>query len=113
MGSTSQVSPNQPFVIPDFPHSLFGSVTIVPRAMDPDFPIGGLWGWHPSNNVTEDVRTLFLTFSRGFLFRNTKQGNSSPRFELIVYIYRTTSPVTNNLCLLEWFYVPSQMSIKF
>ncbi|GMI89292.1 hypothetical protein like AT3G45200 [Hibiscus trionum] len=64
MGSTSH--PNQPLVIPGFPHSLFGSVTIVPRAMDHDFPIGGLWGWHPSNNFTEDDRTLFLTFSRGF-----------------------------------------------
>ncbi|KAK8654881.1 hypothetical protein V6N13_107477 [Hibiscus sabdariffa] len=65
-GNTSQVTPNQPLIIPGFPHSLFGSVTIVPRAMDHDFPIGGLWGWHPSNNVTEDDRTLFLTFSRGF-----------------------------------------------
>ncbi|TYJ25205.1 hypothetical protein E1A91_A07G032800v1 [Gossypium mustelinum] len=41
VGSTSRVIPNQPLVIPGFPHSLFGSVTI-------------------------DDRTLFLTFSRGF-----------------------------------------------
>ncbi|MBA0821042.1 hypothetical protein Goarm_017922 [Gossypium armourianum] len=66
VGSTSRVIPNQPLVIPGFPHSLFGSVTIVPRAMDHDFPVGGLWGWNPSNNVSEDDRTLFLTFSRGF-----------------------------------------------
>ncbi|XWS26230.1 hypothetical protein CRYUN_Cryun26dG0013600 [Craigia yunnanensis] len=66
VGSTSKVIPNQPLVIPGFPHSLFGSFTIVPRAIDHDFPIGGLWGWHPSNNVSEDDRTLFLTFSRGF-----------------------------------------------
>ncbi|XP_021277622.1 uncharacterized protein LOC110411686 [Herrania umbratica] len=66
MGSTSQVISNQPLVIPGFPHSLFGRVTIVPRAMDHGFLVGGLWGWHPSNNVSEDDRTLFLTFSRGF-----------------------------------------------
>ncbi|EOY29501.1 PREDICTED: uncharacterized protein LOC18587807 [Theobroma cacao] len=66
MGSTSQVISNQPLVIPGFPHSLFGRVTIVPRAMDHGFPVGGLWGWHPCNNVSEDDRTLFLTFSRGF-----------------------------------------------
>ncbi|KAE8701599.1 putative Concanavalin A-like lectin protein kinase family protein [Hibiscus syriacus] len=67
MGIAPQVVLNQPLVIPGFPHPLFGNVTIVPRAMDHDFPIGGLWGWHPCNNVTEDERTLFLTFSRGFL----------------------------------------------
>ncbi|KAK8660727.1 hypothetical protein V6N13_051640 [Hibiscus sabdariffa] len=72
MGSTSQVSPNQPLVSPDFPHSLFGSVTIMPRAMDPDFPIGGLWGWRPSNNVTEDDRTLFPTGV--FCFRRRNKG---------------------------------------
>ncbi|OMO90859.1 hypothetical protein COLO4_18841 [Corchorus olitorius] len=59
-------SSSQPLVIPGFPHSLFGSVTIEPRAMDHHFPVGGLWGWHPSNNVSEDDRTVFLTFSRGF-----------------------------------------------
>ncbi|XVF35589.1 hypothetical protein REPUB_Repub18cG0159100 [Reevesia pubescens] len=66
LGSTSRLIPNQPLIIPGFPNSLFGSVTIVPRAMDHDFPIGGLWGWHLSNNVSEDDRTLFPTFSRGF-----------------------------------------------
>ncbi|KAJ0030344.1 hypothetical protein Pint_12380 [Pistacia integerrima] len=69
LGTTpSQVIQNQPLVIPGFPHPLFGGVTIVPRAMDFDFPAGGLWGWSPTNNnnVSEDERTMFLTFSRGF-----------------------------------------------
>ncbi|XVF89303.1 hypothetical protein PTKIN_Ptkin19aG0119500 [Pterospermum kingtungense] len=66
VGSTSRVIPNQPLVIPGFPHSIFGSVTIVPRAMNHHFPVGDLWGWHSSNNVSEDDKTLFLTFSRGF-----------------------------------------------
>lgn len=66
VGSTSHVIPNQPLGISGFPHSLFGSVTVVPRAIDHHFPVGNLWGWHSSNNVSEDDRTLFLTFSRGF-----------------------------------------------
>ncbi|KAF2303853.1 hypothetical protein GH714_023868 [Hevea brasiliensis] len=57
---------NQPLIIPGFPHPLFGSVSIVPMSMDFDFPTGGLWGWDPNNNVSEDDRTMFLTFSRGF-----------------------------------------------
>ncbi|KAJ4826568.1 hypothetical protein Tsubulata_008517 [Turnera subulata] len=53
-------------VVPGFPHPLFGDVTIVPRSTDPYFPTGGIWGWTPSNNISEDDRTMFLTFSRGF-----------------------------------------------
>ncbi|GLT25352.1 hypothetical protein SLA2020_004860 [Shorea laevis] len=66
LGSPSLVTPNNPLNVPGFPHPLFGSVTIMPRAISNDFPAGGLWGWHPSNNITEDDRTMFLTFSRGF-----------------------------------------------
>ncbi|XP_050217828.1 uncharacterized protein LOC126668688 [Mercurialis annua] len=57
-----------PFLaIPGFPHPIFGNVTIIPRSLDYNFPTGGLWGWHPTNNnVSEDERTMFLTFSRGF-----------------------------------------------
>ncbi|OAY27373.1 uncharacterized protein LOC110603318 [Manihot esculenta] len=64
--SSAQSVPNQPLIIPGFPHPLFGGLAIVPRSMDSDFLIGGLWGWGPNNNVSEDERTMFLTFSRGF-----------------------------------------------
>ncbi|CAN1167766.1 hypothetical protein LINPERHAP2_LOCUS27422 [Linum perenne] len=29
-------------------------------------PAGGLWAWEPTNNATDDEKTLFLTFLRGF-----------------------------------------------
>ncbi|KAJ4707900.1 Rho guanine nucleotide exchange factor [Melia azedarach] len=64
--TTTQVIPNQPLVIPGFPHRIFGGLTIMPRPMDFDFPTGGLWGWSSRNNISEDDRTMFLTFSRGF-----------------------------------------------
>ncbi|CAN1760937.1 hypothetical protein LINPERHAP1_LOCUS7725 [Linum perenne] len=61
-------------VIPGFPHPLFGDLTITPRNCRPRqtgtdgfVPIGGLWGWEPYNNTTDDDdNTLFVTFSRGF-----------------------------------------------
>lgn len=61
-----QVTPDNPLNVPGFPHPVFGAVTIFPRAISHDFPTGGLWGWDSSSNVTEDDRTMFLTFSRGF-----------------------------------------------
>lgn len=67
LGTTPlQAIRNQSLVIPGFPHPLFGGVAVVPGAMDVDFPAGGLWVWNPPNNVSEDERTMFLTFSRGF-----------------------------------------------
>lgn len=67
LGMSSQVIlNNHSLIIPGFPHPIFGTLTIVPRAMDYDFPSGGLWGWNPTNNASEDDRTMFLTFSRGF-----------------------------------------------
>ncbi|CAN1760939.1 hypothetical protein LINPERHAP1_LOCUS7725 [Linum perenne] len=53
-------------VIPGFPHPLFGDLTITPRNFDGFVPAGGLWAWEPTNNGTDDDKTLFLTFSRGF-----------------------------------------------
>ncbi|KAJ7958766.1 Rho guanine nucleotide exchange factor [Quillaja saponaria] len=67
LGRTSMSIPNVPLVIPGFPHPLFGDLTIVP-----DKPLGNgiseekLWGWIPSNDVSVDDKTMFLTFSRGF-----------------------------------------------
>ncbi|XP_021912506.1 uncharacterized protein LOC110826213 [Carica papaya] len=66
LGNRCFVSLNQSLVIPGFPHPTFGAVHVMPRACDNGLPNGGIWGWHPSSNVTENDRTLFLTFSRGF-----------------------------------------------
>lgn len=66
LDGTSQVILNQPLVVPSSTHPLFGAITVVPKPMGSDFSIGGLWGWQPTDGVTEDDRTMFLTFSRGF-----------------------------------------------
>ncbi|KGN62945.1 uncharacterized protein LOC101208140 [Cucumis sativus] len=59
--------PNEALVIHGFPHPIFGSITIIPKSLDQDFPTGGLWGWPSADaGMSEDDRTLFLTFSRGF-----------------------------------------------
>lgn len=63
----SQTRRDQDLVIPGFPHPLFGDLTVVTQPMDNDLiPTAELWGWHPTNEVSEDDRTMFLTFSRGF-----------------------------------------------
>lgn len=63
---TSRVNPYQPIVVPGFPHPVFGAINIVPTAMGPVFPMAGLWDWQPTDDVSEEDRTMFLTFSRGF-----------------------------------------------
>lgn len=66
-GPSTQTKPNQPLVIPGFPHPLFGALKVAPQPMDNDLiPTTELWGWHLINEVSEDDRTMFLTFSRGF-----------------------------------------------
>ena len=67
-----------------FPHQLFGDVEIVRRAMNYiEIPVaaGGdqklqLWGMPviPENNLSEDDRTMFLTFSRGRVTENEVRG---------------------------------------
>ncbi|EEF46977.1 uncharacterized protein LOC8259466 [Ricinus communis] len=64
--ATTSTPAEGPLVIPGFPHPIFGNVTVTPRSLDFNYPAGGLWGWGPNNNVSEDERTMFLTFSRGF-----------------------------------------------
>ncbi|KAK4854013.1 hypothetical protein QYF36_017709 [Acer negundo] len=71
-----QVRLNQPIPMAGFPHRLFGDVEIVRRAMNyVEIQAAGgrdqilqLWGMPvmPENVVSEDDRTMFLTFSRGF-----------------------------------------------
>ncbi|KAF8107077.1 hypothetical protein N665_0127s0024 [Sinapis alba] len=67
-------SHNQPLIIPGFPHPTFGSINVMPSFGSLNnfsnrnlFPIpSGIWGWNASCIATENDRTLFLTFSRGF-----------------------------------------------
>lgn len=58
--------PQQPLVIPGFPHPVFGALNIFPGFVEDFIPTGGLWGWQPSIELSVDDRTMFLTFSRGF-----------------------------------------------
>lgn len=61
----------QPLSIPGFPHPTFGSINVMPNEFDMynlsiyNIP-HGLWGWNANCIATENDRTLFLTFSRGF-----------------------------------------------
>ncbi|XP_065851156.1 uncharacterized protein [Euphorbia lathyris] len=64
--SSGSSSSSQPLAIPGFPHPVFGGVSIVPRPTVFNIPLGGLCGWDPSKPVSEDDRTILLTFSRGF-----------------------------------------------
>lgn len=66
MAGTSQSTSNQPFDLPGSPHPIFGPITIVPTTTQCDFPTGELWGWQATDCASEDDRTIFLTFSRGF-----------------------------------------------
>lgn len=67
--------PHHPLIIPGFPHPTFGSINVMP-----DFDVGdniissnnlfifpnGIWRWNATCNATENDRTMFITFSRGF-----------------------------------------------
>ncbi|CAN8299233.1 unnamed protein product [Cochlearia groenlandica] len=58
----------QPFIIPGFPHRTFGGISVVPDAPKDNlflFP-NGLWKWNAHCTASENDRTMFLTFSRGF-----------------------------------------------
>ncbi|KAK7351393.1 hypothetical protein VNO77_10811 [Canavalia gladiata] len=66
--TTSPPSLLTPFTVPGFPHPLFGTFTIPPinyEALDLSDP--RIWeNKRPSDDVTDDDKTMFLTFSRGF-----------------------------------------------
>ncbi|XP_050365658.1 uncharacterized protein LOC126784217 [Argentina anserina] len=58
--------PQQPLLIPGFPHPVFGALNIIPGSVANFTPTGGIWGWKPSIELSVDDKTMFLTFSRGF-----------------------------------------------
>ncbi|WZZ22633.1 hypothetical protein YC2023_124020 [Brassica napus] len=49
-------------IIPGFPHPTFGNINV----MRPDLGSGGLWEWNDHSMESENDRTMFITFSRGF-----------------------------------------------
>ncbi|XP_061340996.1 uncharacterized protein LOC133287412 [Gastrolobium bilobum] len=66
--STSQPSPYRPLLVPGFPHPLFGTFTVPPLIFD-ELDLSDMRIWddkRPSYDVTDDDKTMFLTFSRGF-----------------------------------------------
>ncbi|CAH8281754.1 unnamed protein product [Eruca vesicaria subsp. sativa] len=57
-----------PLMIPGFPHPTFGNINVMPDAPNNTaliFP-SNIWEWNDHCMETENDRTLFLTFSRGF-----------------------------------------------
>ncbi|KAL1197294.1 hypothetical protein V5N11_019106 [Cardamine amara subsp. amara] len=71
--SSFDASLRHPLIIPGFPHPTFGSINVMPNDIDGDNISNnlfssphGLWGWNANCIATENDRTLFLTFSRGF-----------------------------------------------
>ncbi|CAL0319161.1 unnamed protein product [Lupinus luteus] len=58
----------RPLVVPGFPHPLFGTFTIPPKNFEElDLLDPRIWvKMNPYDCVTDDDKTMFLTFSRGF-----------------------------------------------
>ncbi|EOA19578.1 hypothetical protein CARUB_v10002669mg [Capsella rubella] len=59
-----------PLIIPGFPHPTFGSINVMPDIDVYNNHLSlcshGLWGWNANCIATENERTMFITFSRGF-----------------------------------------------
>ncbi|KAL5055298.1 hypothetical protein RYX36_035980 [Vicia faba] len=58
---------NTPLILPGFPHPLFGSFDLLPRIENLNLSDGSMWiQKKPYDDATNDDKSLFLTFSRGF-----------------------------------------------
>lgn len=67
--STSLPYPYRPLIVPGFPHPLFGTFTIPPTNFEEmDLSDPRIWDddKRTSDDVIDDDKTMFLTFSRGF-----------------------------------------------
>ncbi|XP_057415366.1 uncharacterized protein LOC130710198 [Lotus japonicus] len=66
--STSLPRPVTPLVIPGFPHPLFGNFTVPPINFEEmDLFDSRIWAnTGPHDDITDDDKTMFLTFSKGF-----------------------------------------------
>ncbi|CAN1760942.1 hypothetical protein LINPERHAP1_LOCUS7727 [Linum perenne] len=72
MPATSAIM-SQTFSMKVFHNHRFTAITEIKNflttgqnGVDGFVPAGGLWAWEPTNNATDDEKTLFLTFLRGF-----------------------------------------------
>ncbi|KAK2434338.1 hypothetical protein QL285_019499 [Trifolium repens] len=67
-GTTSRThAPNIPLTLPGFPHPLFGTFDLSPRIENINLSDERIWiEKRPYDDATNDDRSLFLTFSRGF-----------------------------------------------
>ncbi|CAA7039729.1 unnamed protein product [Microthlaspi erraticum] len=104
-----------PLIIPGFPHPTFGSINVMP-----DFDVGdniissnnlfifpsGIWRWNASSIATENDRTMFITFSRGFPVSHAEVKELFTKIfgeNCVVGIYmpennNTSSPNTDESC---------------
>ncbi|XP_054796750.1 uncharacterized protein LOC129302096 [Prosopis cineraria] len=63
----SLTGPPTPVMVPGFPHAVYGP--FMPSRPEWDLTDGRLWydrSWKPSGDVSDDDKTMFLTFSKGF-----------------------------------------------
>lgn len=67
-GTTSRINAlNRPLVLPGFPHPLFGAFDLSPRIENLSLSDERIWGQRtPFDDATDDDRSMFLTFSKGF-----------------------------------------------
>ncbi|XP_071721873.1 uncharacterized protein [Rutidosis leptorrhynchoides] len=65
LSCSHQFVPNRPIL--QFSHPTFGSFRAINKSLGfYDHASDGIWSWNPTSDVSEDDRTMFLTFSRGF-----------------------------------------------
>jgi hypothetical protein len=67
-GTTSRThTPNIPLTLPGFPHPLFGTFDLSPRTENINLSDERIWiEKRPCDDATNDDKSMFLTFSRGF-----------------------------------------------
>ncbi|GAU47291.1 hypothetical protein TSUD_94800 [Trifolium subterraneum] len=67
-GTTSRThAPNIPLTLPGFPHPLFGTFDLSPKVENINLSDERIWiEKRPYDDATNDDRSMFLTFSRGF-----------------------------------------------
>jgi hypothetical protein len=67
-GTTSRThAPNIPLTLPGFPHPLFGTFDLSPRTENINLSDERIWiEKRPCDDATNDDKSMFLTFSRGF-----------------------------------------------
>ncbi|KAK4277159.1 hypothetical protein QN277_015200 [Acacia crassicarpa] len=105
--TTSFTGPPTTVVVPSFPHAVFGP--FMPSRPEWDLRDERLWydrWWKPSSDVMDDDKTMFLTFSKGFLVTE----------EEVLYLFKTLfgeESVVEILmgCLLEEDRVPQEEAL--